>query len=142
MLVGWHYMDYYSNAYALNQFLASRGNIVLALNYRSGIGYGLDYREAQNYGATGASEYNDVLAAADYLRAQPDVDGRCARNFSRSAFIGQNTSEPSTALTLAATDPRPSPFGTSPAESASPKNKNFMSSEGGRGNFPRRYDSR
>ncbi|MGN6452265.1 MAG: DPP IV N-terminal domain-containing protein, partial [Steroidobacteraceae bacterium] len=33
MLVGWHYMDYYSNAYAFNQYLASRGYVVLALNY-------------------------------------------------------------------------------------------------------------
>jgi dipeptidyl aminopeptidase/acylaminoacyl peptidase len=75
MLVGWHYMNYYSNAYGLNQYLASRGYIVLALNYRSGIGYGLDYREAEHFGAAGGSEYNDLLAAADYLRARPDVDG-------------------------------------------------------------------
>jgi dipeptidyl aminopeptidase/acylaminoacyl peptidase len=75
MLAGWHYMDYYSNAYGLNQYLASRGYVVLALNYRAGIGYGLGYREAANYGATGASEYNDVLSAAAYLRARADVDG-------------------------------------------------------------------
>ena len=75
MLAGWHYMDYYSNAYGLNQYLASKGYVVLALNYRSGIGYGLDYREAEHYGASGASEYNDLLSAASYLRARPDVDG-------------------------------------------------------------------
>ena len=74
MLAGWHYMDYYSNAYALNQYLASQGYVVLALNYRSGIGYGLDYREAEHFGATGASEYNDLLSAAAYLRARQDVD--------------------------------------------------------------------
>jgi dipeptidyl aminopeptidase/acylaminoacyl peptidase len=74
MLLGWHYMDYYSNAYGFNQYLASLGYVVLALNYRGGIGYGLDYREAEHLGATGASEYNDLLAAADYLRARPDVD--------------------------------------------------------------------
>ncbi len=74
MLAGWHYMDYYSNAYGLNQYLASKGYVVLALNYRSGIGYGLNYREAEHYGATGASEYNDLLSAASYLRARPDVD--------------------------------------------------------------------
>jgi dipeptidyl aminopeptidase/acylaminoacyl peptidase len=74
MLLGWHYMDYYSNAYGLNQYLASRGFVVLALNYRSGIGYGLDFREADRSGAAGASEYNDLLAAASYLRARPDVD--------------------------------------------------------------------
>jgi dipeptidyl aminopeptidase/acylaminoacyl peptidase len=74
MLVGWHYMDYYSNAYGMNQYLASRGYVVLALNYRAGIGYGLDFREADGIGAAGASEYNDLLAAADYLRGRSDVE--------------------------------------------------------------------
>ena len=48
----------------MNQYLANRGYVVLAVNYRSGIGYGLNFREALNYGATGASEYNDVVGAA------------------------------------------------------------------------------
>ncbi len=74
MLLGWHYMYYYSNAYAMNQYLASRGYIVLSVNYRSGIGYGLNFREALNYGATGASEYNDVQGAGLYLRSRNDVD--------------------------------------------------------------------
>ncbi len=75
MLLGWHYMQYYSNAYAENQYLASLGFIVLSVNYRSGIGYGLNFREALNYGATGASEFNDVLGAGLYLRNRSDVDG-------------------------------------------------------------------
>jgi dipeptidyl aminopeptidase/acylaminoacyl peptidase len=74
MLLGWHYMDYYSNAYALNQYLVSRGYIVLSVNYRSGIGYGLDFREAVHYGATGGSEFNDVQGAGLYLRSRSDVD--------------------------------------------------------------------
>ncbi len=74
MLLGWHYMYYYSNSYAMNQYLASRGYLVLSVNYRSGIGYGLDFREAANYGATGASEFNDVMAAGLYLRGRADVD--------------------------------------------------------------------
>ncbi|MGH9453654.1 MAG: S9 family peptidase, partial [Terriglobia bacterium] len=74
MLLGWHYMDYYNNAYALNQYLASRGYVVLAINYRSGIGYGLDFREALNCGADGASEFNDVMGAGLYLAQRPDVD--------------------------------------------------------------------
>lgn len=75
MLLGFHYRPYYHNAYAMNQYLANLGYVVLSVNYRSGIGYGLDFREAQNYGATGASEFNDVLGAGLYLRARPDVDG-------------------------------------------------------------------
>ena len=43
MLLGWHYMDYYSNAYGMNQYLASKGYVVLRVNYRSGIGYGLEF---------------------------------------------------------------------------------------------------
>jgi len=74
MLLGWHYMDYYSNAYGMNQYLASKGYIVLSVNYRSGIGYGLNFREALNYGATGGSEYNDVMGAGLYMASRPDVD--------------------------------------------------------------------
>ena len=74
MLLGWHYMDYYHNAYGMNQYLTSLGFIVLSINYRSGIGYGLDFREAINYGAAGASEFNDVLGAGLYLRSRSDVD--------------------------------------------------------------------
>jgi dipeptidyl aminopeptidase/acylaminoacyl peptidase len=76
MLLGWHYMYYYRNAYAFNQYLASRGFVVLSVNYRSGIGYGLDFREALQYGATGASEYNDVVGAGLWLRDRPEVDGK------------------------------------------------------------------
>jgi dipeptidyl aminopeptidase/acylaminoacyl peptidase len=75
MLLGWHYMQYYSNAYGMNQYLASLGYIVLSVNYRSGIGYGLNFREALKYGAAGASEFNDVLGAGLYLRSRTDVDG-------------------------------------------------------------------
>jgi dipeptidyl aminopeptidase/acylaminoacyl peptidase len=74
MLLGWHYMYYYRNAYAMNQYLANHGYIVLSVNYRSGIGYGMQFREALNYGATGGSEFNDVMGAGVYMRNRPDVD--------------------------------------------------------------------
>jgi dipeptidyl aminopeptidase/acylaminoacyl peptidase len=74
MLLGWHYMLYYHNAYALNQYLASRGYVVLSVNYRSGIGYGLNFREALDYGPAGASEFNDVLGAGLFLKTHPAVD--------------------------------------------------------------------
>ena len=76
MLLGWHYMYYYHNSYAMNQYLASRGYLVLSVNYRSGIGYGRGFRLAQHRGARGASEYQDVLAGAKYLRSRDDVDTR------------------------------------------------------------------
>jgi dipeptidyl aminopeptidase/acylaminoacyl peptidase len=76
MLLGWNYSSYYSNAYAFNQHLASKGYVVLSVNYRSGIGYGMEFREALNYGAAGASEYNDVVGAGRYLASRNDVDAR------------------------------------------------------------------
>lgn len=74
MLLGFHTMGYYSNAYAMNQYLTSLGYIVLSVNYRSGIGYGLDFREALHYGRDGASEFNDILGAGNYLRSRADTD--------------------------------------------------------------------
>jgi dipeptidyl aminopeptidase/acylaminoacyl peptidase len=75
MLLGWHYSDYYANAYAMNQYLAHRGFVVLSVNYRLGIGYGYEFHQPDHAGARGASEYLDVQAAARYLRQLPQVDG-------------------------------------------------------------------
>jgi dipeptidyl aminopeptidase/acylaminoacyl peptidase len=74
MLLGWNYSDYYANAYASNQYLASRGFVVLSVNYRLGIGYGYDFHQAPNAGTNGASEYLDIKAAGEWLAAQPGVD--------------------------------------------------------------------
>jgi len=76
MLLGWHYSDYYTNAYALNQYLASRGFIVLSVNYRLGIGYGREFHHPRGAGSQGAGEYADVKAGAQYLRSLPNVDSR------------------------------------------------------------------
>jgi dipeptidyl aminopeptidase/acylaminoacyl peptidase len=74
MLLGFNYGMYYSHTYAAQQYFASQGYIAFILNYRSGIGYGMDFREEENYGAGGASEVQDVMAAADYLAGRADVD--------------------------------------------------------------------
>jgi len=74
MLLGWHYSYYYSNAYAVNQYLASRGYVVLAVNYRLGIGYGHDFHHPDDAGVRGASEYRDIEAAGRWLAAQSQVD--------------------------------------------------------------------
>jgi dipeptidyl aminopeptidase/acylaminoacyl peptidase len=74
MLLGWHYMYYYSNSYGMNQYLTSHGYIVLSVNYRGGIGYGRAFRTAPNRGGQGASEYQDILAGANFLRSRDDVD--------------------------------------------------------------------
>lgn len=74
MLLGWHYSEYYSNAYALNQYLASLGFVVVSVNYRLGIGYGFDFHQPARAGSAGASEYLDVKAAGEWLSKQPQVD--------------------------------------------------------------------
>jgi dipeptidyl-peptidase-4 len=74
MLLGWHYMEFYSEAYGINQYFANRGYVVISVNYRSGIGYGRSFREAPETGMRGAAEYRDVLAAAEYLQSRPEVD--------------------------------------------------------------------
>jgi len=48
---------------------------VLSVNYRSGIGYGRNFRLAPKRGPRGASEYQDVVAGGEYLKSRADVDG-------------------------------------------------------------------
>ncbi|MBS0569140.1 MAG: S9 family peptidase [Proteobacteria bacterium] len=74
MLLGWHYMDYYSNSYAVNQYLATHGFTVLSVNYRLGIGYGYAFQNPPHAGPAGASEYQDALAGAKFLQDMPGVD--------------------------------------------------------------------
>jgi dipeptidyl aminopeptidase/acylaminoacyl peptidase len=76
MLLGFNPMGGYNWMYALNQYLVSEGYIVLSVNYRGGIGYGLDYREANDFGPGGGSELNDLLGAVTYLQGRKDVDAR------------------------------------------------------------------
>src|SRR6202041_358584 len=76
MLLGWSYMDYYSNGYAVNQYLAAHGFVVLSVNYRLGIGYGLAFHHPEHAGFAGAAEYQDVVAGARFLQSLPSVDGK------------------------------------------------------------------
>ena len=74
MLLGYHYMHFYHMAYAMNQYFANKGYVVLSVNYRSGIGYGRDFRNAPGRGREGNTEYRDIKAAGEYLRDRADVD--------------------------------------------------------------------
>jgi len=76
MLLGFHTRWEYANDYAANQYLVSRGFIVLSVDYRLSVGYGQEFQFPENTGARGATEYRDVLAAGRYLQRRPDVDGR------------------------------------------------------------------
>jgi len=74
MLLGYHYMHFYHMAYAMNQYFANKGYVVLSVNYRSGIGYGKEFRSAPGVGRRGNTEYRDILAAGRYLQGREDVD--------------------------------------------------------------------
>jgi dipeptidyl aminopeptidase/acylaminoacyl peptidase len=74
MLLGWHYMDYYSNSYAVNQYLANHGFVVLSVNYRLGIGYGHAFHHPEHCGPAGGAEYQDVLAGARLLQKAVGVN--------------------------------------------------------------------
>jgi dipeptidyl aminopeptidase/acylaminoacyl peptidase len=67
-------MEAYTQLYEMNQYLVSRGFVVLSINYRSGIMYGHYFRMAPHAGWLGASEYQDVLAGARWLQHQSEVD--------------------------------------------------------------------
>src|SRR5713101_4503107 len=70
MMLGFHYMYYYHNAYAMNQYLASQGYVVLSIKCRREILYGRGFREAHNAILRGASEYKDLLAGSRFLQSQ------------------------------------------------------------------------
>jgi dipeptidyl aminopeptidase/acylaminoacyl peptidase len=76
MILGFHYMNYYHNAYAENQYLASLGYVVLSINYRTGVMYGRAFREPANGGWRGAAEYQDLYAAGKYLQTLAYVDAQ------------------------------------------------------------------
>jgi dipeptidyl aminopeptidase/acylaminoacyl peptidase len=68
---------------------------VLALNYRLGIGYGHAFHHPDRAGPAGASEYQDVLAAAKFLQTAKGVDAH------RIAIWGGSYGGYLTALALA-----------------------------------------
>lgn len=74
MLLGWHYGDYYANTYAVNQFLAAKGFVVLSVNFRLGIGYGYEFHKPGNTYWQGAAEYRDIKAAGEYLKNLEQID--------------------------------------------------------------------
>lgn len=47
---------------------------MLSVNFRTGIGYGREFRAAPRSGWRGATEYQDVVAAAYYLRSRADIN--------------------------------------------------------------------
>ena len=74
MFAAWDPFETHSHLYESSQYLANHGYVVLSVNYRGGAGYGFEYREPPRFGAGGASELDDIVGAAKYMQARPDVD--------------------------------------------------------------------
>lgn len=62
------------HAWGIVEGLLMRGYVVLLPNFRSGIGYGLRFRETPGYGGSGGTDTLDAIAAGRYLAALPTVD--------------------------------------------------------------------
>ena len=74
MFPAFHFGSYYAKDFAVNRRMAELGYAVVSINYRSGTGYGRDFREAPGRAWRGASEYADVLGAGCWLEQRADVD--------------------------------------------------------------------
>lgn len=70
---GWHVRRDYAVYYSFHQYLAQRGYVVLAVDYRGSIGYGKAWRQG-HFRDLGGKDYEDVAAGVDYLRGLGYVD--------------------------------------------------------------------
>jgi dipeptidyl aminopeptidase/acylaminoacyl peptidase len=61
-----HYWSYYFREYMFNQFLASRGYVVIDVDYRGSAGYGRDWRTAI-YRHMGGRDLQDEVDGSKYL---------------------------------------------------------------------------
>jgi dipeptidyl aminopeptidase/acylaminoacyl peptidase len=70
---GWHTRRDYAVYYSFHQYLAQRGYVVIAPDYRGSVGYGREWRLAP-YRDLGGLDYQDVAAAVPYLESLLYVD--------------------------------------------------------------------
>ncbi|HEY7816568.1 MAG TPA: alpha/beta fold hydrolase [Vicinamibacteria bacterium] len=70
---GWHTRRDYAVYYSFHQYLAQRGYVVIAPDYRGSVGYGRSFRLGP-YRDLGGLDYQDVAAAVPYLESLLYVD--------------------------------------------------------------------
>ncbi len=70
---GWHPTPGSGIFHAFMLYLAHRGYVTLAVNFRGGIGYGVGFEQG-NHLAMGTEDVADVVGAARYLKQLPYVD--------------------------------------------------------------------
>jgi len=89
MFLGYHDRIFYHWAYGINQYFANQGYVVLSVNYRSGIGYGNEFRNAPGRRDSGNKEYQDIIAAGRYLQGRDGPLGALVRWNSDGPRVGQ-----------------------------------------------------
>ena len=77
MRAGWHPSRSYGLAYAVQQYLATKGYVGLFPNYRGGIGYGAEFRKSLA-GVEGDEEMADVVALTEHVAEREYVDADSA----------------------------------------------------------------
>ena len=68
-----HYWSYYFREYMFNQYLASRGYVVIDIDYRGSAGYGRDWRTAI-YRHMGGRDLQDEVDGSRYLHDRFGID--------------------------------------------------------------------
>jgi len=68
-----HYWSYYYHEYMFNQFLASKGYVVIDMDYRGSAGYGRDWRTAI-YRHMGGRDLQDEVDGSRYLHDRFGID--------------------------------------------------------------------
>ncbi|MEO0399411.1 MAG: alpha/beta fold hydrolase [Pseudomonadota bacterium] len=60
---------------SVERYFAGKGYFVLSVNFRSGTGYGLNFREPKSYGGRGGGDAQDIIDAARFLAKRfPEID--------------------------------------------------------------------
>ena len=95
MFPAFHFSEYYARTYAFNRRLAELGYVVLSVNYRSGVGYGRGFREAENRGWNGRVRVprrrRGWSLARKTTRCRPEPNrhlGRLVRRAAHGAGLG------------------------------------------------------
>jgi dipeptidyl aminopeptidase/acylaminoacyl peptidase len=70
---GWHPLHSYAIFHAFTLYLAHRGIVTLAVNFRGGTGYGVGFEQG-TYLSVGVDDVADVVNAGRYVKTLPYVD--------------------------------------------------------------------
>jgi dipeptidyl aminopeptidase/acylaminoacyl peptidase len=73
MRYGWHPMHGYAFFYSVNQYLLQKDYVIISVDYRGGIGYGVEYEQA-SYLKYAQTELEDCVNGGRYVKGLPYVD--------------------------------------------------------------------